>query len=246
MTPQSIYQSPWVLPTLAWVATPFVLHLAADVRGAMRVWATIFACTTALDAWLTGPLSPVPASSALGTVASVAFVIIGDARFFVLATWLRRGGSARAAWLRGGAWSLVTPLLSEVLRRAFPAIAAVERRTYLAYELTFLAVCAAFVAAETLGVRKSDRAEQRDAQAAVVPGPAVHWPVVHWPVVLFVAQYVLWALADVLLLAGQDLAYLLRVIPNIMYYALFMPLSLRRVAAMSLGSPLSRASEVQP
>jgi hypothetical protein len=36
-------------------------------------------------------------------------------------------------------------------------------------------------------------------------------------------QYALWASADVAILVGSDAAYLLRVVPNIMYYVAFVP-----------------------
>ena len=38
-----------------------------------------------------------------------------------------------------------------------------------------------------------------------------------------IAQYVLWAGADVVILSGHDVGYLLRLLPNAMYYALFVP-----------------------
>jgi hypothetical protein len=36
-------------------------------------------------------------------------------------------------------------------------------------------------------------------------------------------QYALWAVADIAILIGADAGYLLRVVPNIMYYVAFVP-----------------------
>jgi hypothetical protein len=38
-----------------------------------------------------------------------------------------------------------------------------------------------------------------------------------------IAQYALWALADVIILGGHDVGYALRLVPNTMYYVLYLP-----------------------
>jgi hypothetical protein len=38
-----------------------------------------------------------------------------------------------------------------------------------------------------------------------------------------IVQYALWALADVLILSGMSWGFLLRIVPNSLYYAFFLP-----------------------
>ncbi|MEZ4253518.1 MAG: hypothetical protein R3B99_35360 [Polyangiales bacterium] len=39
---------------------------------------------------------------------------------------------------------------------------------------------------------------------------------------LFATLYALWATADVVLLLGVELGHLLRIVPNVLYYAVFL------------------------
>jgi hypothetical protein len=43
--------------------------------------------------------------------------------------------------------------------------------------------------------------------------------------------YVGWALSDVVILVGHDVGYLFRLVPNVLYYAVFVPFALRSAPA---------------
>ncbi|MBX3252407.1 MAG: hypothetical protein KF901_34855 [Myxococcales bacterium] len=205
MTFQSLSESPFVLPGLAWLALPIVLAFALRRRGFFRVWGLVFGALIALDAWLTGPLSPVSDErSGWATFFGVAFVLVGDLRFFVAAEW--DAGRARASLARAFGLAWIAPLASQLARALVPSIAATPRLTYLVYELIFLVVLAGWY----LG-----RARRWSGARRVFASRLAAF---------FALQYALWAGADVLLLAtSADLGYGLRMAPNVLYYVLFVP-----------------------
>jgi hypothetical protein len=199
---KAAYDSVWLIPVSAWVAAAVAVWIASHRGGFARVYGVVFAVASALDAWLGGPFTPLAAGGGIAAASGVFFVVVGDLRFFVAYERLERGAAARR-WVPFGL-ALVVPVASELLRRGIPAIAASERVTYLAYELLFLPVAAAFL----FHARGRSRAMSRLA--------------------LFeLGQYALWALADAVILAtGSDLGYLLRIVPNALYYVVFLPFAL--------------------
>lgn len=209
MTFQELYSSPWILPVLPWAAMPIVLVLAARRRGFFRVWGVLFAVLIAVDAGVNGAWTPVH-TPGVATLFGIAFVILGDLRYFLAVE--RDAGRFFAPVAIGLA--LVVPLLSQIARAAIPAVAAELRVTYLAYEVLFLAVLAAY---SVLRVRS-------------LGGPARAFAT---KLTLFVAaQYALWASADVLILTTRsDAGYLLRIVPDVMYYVAFVPFALRLAAS---------------
>jgi hypothetical protein len=216
MTFQSLSKSPWILPGLAWLALPIVLAFALRRRGFFRVWGIVFGALIALDAWLNGALSPIPEGSSWAVASGVTFVILGDLRFFAAAEWDGTWRSlARALGL-----SFIVPLSSQIVRAASPAVAATPRLTYLVYELIFLAVLAGWY---VLRVRRLPAARQ-----AMVP----------WLARFFGLQYALWAGTDVLLLAtGADVGYGLRLVPDVLYYVVFVPWVLALATSRASSSP---------
>jgi hypothetical protein len=206
MSFESLSKTAWILPGPAWVALPIILVLALRSAPFFRVWGIVFGVTTALDAYLNGAWSPVSPTSAWSTVFGITFVYLGDLRLYSALLWdgTRRslGVAALVSW--------VTPVLAQVLRALFPAIALVPRRTFLTYELTFLVVL--FVLTRTF----RERAPMTSAFARDL-------------CLLFAAQYGLWILSDVVLLGvGADAGYALRMIPDFVYYAGFIPFALLR------------------
>ncbi len=199
---QAVYDSVWHIPVSAWVGSVVGILLARHRRGFARVYGVAFALASALDAWLNGPLTPLASGGLAATVSGIVFVILGDLRFFVASERLERGAAAR--WLTPLAWSLLVPVLCEVVRRAVPAIAANERATFLSYELLFLPVALYFR-------RRAARRARRASSLAAFE----------------VIQYALWVLADVLILShATSVGYLLRLVPNVMYYVAFVPFAL--------------------
>lgn len=208
MTFQELYSSPWILPALPCVALPIVLVLAARRRGFFRVWGLLFAVLIVVDAYVNGGLTPV-SSPGLATFFGITFVIVGDLRYFLAVE--RDGGRFFVPAAFGLAF--VVPVLSQLARALFPAVAASLRVTYLTYEVLFLAVLAAYY---FVRVRNLDGAARAFATKLT----------------LFEAvQYGLWASIDVLLLVTKrDAGYLLRIVPDVMYYVAFVPFVLRLAA----------------
>lgn len=214
MTPQALYDSPWqqpgLLASVALVGLAWALmreYPKGELGSFLRRWALVFGIEIVLDAWLTSPLSPL-AGGAL-TALSVAFVIAGDFRLFLLVTRWGTRLSLGARWAAGFALAMVASLVVAGAKLVTPATFAVARRTYLLYELVSLAL---------MGVLWSRRAafpETHRGWIAAVLGFGV-------------VQYALWSVSDVLLLSGVSGAYLLRVVPNVLYYGLFVAFVARR------------------
>ncbi|HEX7604042.1 MAG TPA: hypothetical protein VF316_20635 [Polyangiaceae bacterium] len=209
MTFQELYSSPWILPALPCAALPIVLVLAARRKGFFRAWGLLFAALIVVDAYLNGALTPVR-SAGWATFLGITFVIVGDLRYFLAVEHTKANRFVVPAAF---GLAFVVPVLSQIARAAFPAVAAELRVTYLTYEVLFLGVLAAYY---FLRVRSLDGAARAFATKLT----------------LFEAvQYGLWASIDVLLLVTKrDAGYLLRIVPDVMYYVAFVPFVLRLAA----------------
>ncbi|MCX6951281.1 MAG: hypothetical protein NTV51_03725 [Verrucomicrobia bacterium] len=221
MTFESLSKSPWILPGLPWLVLPIVLVLAAKRRGFFRVWGVAFALLIAADAGLNGALTPVKEGTGWATFCGVTFVILGDMRFFLAAEW---DGSALSVG-RGFVLAWIVPLLSQLFRATVPWVTSSPRATFLTYELLFLGVLTGYAA---LRVRRMPGAQGDFARKLV----------------RFVGlQYVLWAGLDVFLFATRlDVGHGLRLVPDVLYYVLFVPWVLRLVGEAREPAP---ASEVR-
>lgn len=212
-----LYESPWHNPIPFLVFNGFVLALAPKRRGFLNVWLLVFSFEIMLDAMLTGSLSPLPrAHPAAAQWFAIAFVMAGDFRFFLLHERVltlsddRKSPASRYV-SRALVWSFIVPLASTVWARLLPTVFSSGRRVALAYELGMLVVLGAFF------VRRV---------RSIPPTSSVTAAIRRWLVRVLAFEacmYALWATADALLLAGTDVGYLLRLIPNVMYYAAFVP-----------------------
>lgn len=206
---QLLYDGPFHHPGLAWA---FALSLLARLqwrfpRSTLRVVLVLLIVETALDALVTGALSPLPKGSPLAQPLSIAFVILGDFRFFLLLEKFRSGASWRVAALRAAAFAFVVPVAQALAIKAAPELFTQERHIYLVYEALFVAL-----AATLLLLRYPSRAAS---------SPALGWYATRLTA-FFLVQYALWVLSDVLILQGQAWALGLRLVPNAMYYGLFL------------------------
>jgi hypothetical protein len=202
---EAFYASPLQHPVLLWLAAGVATALCLARRGlqpsARRYCAALGALSCA-DAWLTS--SEVYGVGRLtgpfATIVPLAFVLLGDFRFllFALAADARGEIAPRPRILgQAAALTLVVPLFTQLALRLLPAAADGARLMFLVYELAFAALALALLA------------WHRNAQTTWVR--AVGGCVV--------AYYGLWAAADaVILFAGADLGYGLRVVPNLLYY----------------------------
>ena len=208
----------------ALVAVPvlFLFYLAA--RGRERAarsddpqarfllhWSVAFTLLAIGSRIATGPLSR-GLPGAAQTAVSLAFVLLGDWRVLLAAFALASPPARRA---RAFAWSAaatpVVPVLAYAtlagLRSAWPALPG--QALWLVHELGFLALALALRAWALPRL-----AAEAAPQALRVPRAVLAFAI---------AYYLLWATADVLILAGHDAGWALRMLPNQLYYAFTVP-----------------------
>jgi hypothetical protein len=173
---------------------------------------------TIVDALCTGPwvgASWMPPALAEGL--AILFVILGDLRWFFFYELFRRRPLGALGFATG--WSLVVPITQAGIIRLFPEYFAESRHVFLAYELLFFLLASGFLC---MRQRPQDQAvSQYQRQLCLYA----------------LTYYGMWALADVVILNGMDLGFLLRVIPNQLYYAWFLPFCWWRAQRLGLLEP---------
>ena len=203
------------------------------------IWAIVFTVETIVDPIAGGPLLRALgiADRPVAMVVVFFFVLLGDFRVFALLFGVAARQTHRslaAALAEAAAWTFVVPLVTLVVHRAATALFGTlpAQALWLIYELGFL------VMAVVLWTR---------VVPARVPASARRLRAFFRAVLAYViAYYALWAAADVLILAtGADAAWALRMIPNQLYYALWVPVVYwlafaRRYAATSRSTQASR------
>lgn len=211
---EAFYSSYWQHPLLLWLAPAvFLIRFPRPVeegrRGFFSRFVVAFALLTLVDPLMTGPVADSGLlSDAQNQRISIFFVILGDLRFFALFELFSSEESSRMkSWIRAILWSLVVPLLQFALLRLFPGFFSEARYTFLAYELLFLLLALVF-------------------RGAILPRKNLSPETRTWlkrSLLYAATYYALWALADVLILAGWDAGYGLRILPNLLYYSFFLP-----------------------
>ena len=213
---QAIYESTWHHPVSFWILGAVFALVAWRRLSFLGGFALVFLVEILGDAWLTSRLSPLE-GTALAQPTAIAFVVLGDYRYFLL---MERFGGARGSQrrlpgataagvgLRALGWSLVVPLLSLVPQKLFPAAYTDSRVVFLTYELMLAALVVA------LRLVWLPRHAPRDPALA-------RW--LRWLTLFELVQYAAWALSDVVILLGYDLGFALRLVPNTLYYAGFLP-----------------------
>jgi hypothetical protein len=179
-------------------------------------YAVAFAIETLLDPLITGPLlrSFGYAGTPLATAVMIAFVLLGDFRVYLLVFALlaiAAGRGWRDAVPVAAGWTVLVPAIAYPLAAAVRAAApAADANTiWLVYESLFTAV--ALILARALPRR-------------VAAGAPALRGVVRAALVYAAVYYALWAAADALIqLGGLDAGWLLRIVPNQLYYAFWIP-----------------------
>lgn len=221
---QMIYDSPWHQPRLvvALGAAALAAFALRKFRGGFLAWWTLgFGALAIVDATLTASDSPLlPAHGDLLGALAVAFVLLGDARVYALVErYVGASPSVARRVIQGVAWGSLVSVLMAPLARTVPVFHREPRTLFLAYELLALAQSIAWLRA-------------RLPRAAAGASPEV----MRWTrgVMRFVAaQYALWALADAVILWVHPAGFLLRLVPNVLYYGLFVGyVSLRAPSAI--------------
>ncbi|MGH7788226.1 MAG: hypothetical protein ACRERC_15255 [Candidatus Binatia bacterium] len=183
--------------------------------GFVDRYALVFAVATIIDplatVWLVRRLDI--ADGAAGTAVMLAFVLLGDFRVYLLLFGLVAIAAGRAWTSAVGTalgWTLVVPLAAYVLNNLAHALldGLGDNSIWLIYELLFAAVALGLV-------------------LYLLPRLA-HRPLRGYlrALLLYVAAYyALWAASDVLIqVAGLDIGWALRALPNQLYYAFWVPL----------------------
>ena len=228
-----------VVPTLfllylAWQDRPASAGVVPAATRFVLAWAATFGVLTIVDPLATGPLMRVlgVADAPVATVVMLAFVLLGDFRVYLLVfTLMTHAGTghdsrvadpllaARDALRLVPARAAVAALLATLVVPlvAFATDAALRAKRpdlpsqtlWLAYELAFLVVALVLrhwvVPARVPGTEPRLRSYLRRVLGYVT------------------VYYALWAAADVIILAGFDLGWALRIVPNQLYYAFWVP-----------------------
>lgn len=183
----------------------------------VRTWTIVFAVASIADPIATGllgwPLIP--------------WVLLGDYRVFALLLPVMQPGRTRASVLaEAAAWTVPVPLVAFGTVRTIAALAGEPPAAtlWIVYETSF-ALLAFFFMARVVPRRVGvERAAVRRYVRAVLGVVCLY--------------YALWVTSDVLVVSGRDVGWLLRVVPNLLYYGAFVPFAYRRF----LSSAAARTS----
>jgi hypothetical protein len=212
---QSDLQSVWSLLPAPALFLVYLL-LARRAPGAsfeerfLWRWAVLFSIETMLDPLLGGPgMRAVGASPAVVTAVVLVFVLLGDFRVYWLLFAFALSDAGRAAKLAAAATPVVA-LLAWTSDGLWDRMApdASGQRLWLIHELLFTGA-ALWLRARWLPARVQDPARLRFLRRVCS---------------YVILYYALWAACDALWMAiAFDVAWLLRAIPNQLYYAFFVP-----------------------
>jgi hypothetical protein len=183
-------------------------------------YAILFALETLIDPLATNPLLHWLgiAGGPLATTVMIVFVLLGDFRVYLLVFALLAIATAqpwRRALPRAAAWTLVVPLIALPLNAALNAA-----RLELEFSITIWPIYETVFLLVALGWRTrlaSAPPLVRDALRAVLAYVALY--------------YALWAFSDLLIqMLGLDVGWLLRIVPNQLYYSFWIPFVVWRCA----------------
>ena len=214
---KTFYDSALQHPGIAFIATALFLIVFATRQRFLVGFIALFGLEILADAFFTGAYSPVANTAWMQPVA-ITFVILGDYRYFVaiekvLATKKNApiGGMGPARpWLAAAVLAFIVPVASVIPQKTMPQYFTQMNAIFLVYEAMF------FVLALVLFVGVLPR------RLKGVDSDLAQW--VRRLTLFELVQYGLWATADVLILSGvTEPGYMLRLVPNTLYYGAFLP-----------------------
>lgn len=211
MSYAEIYASPFQHPWLLWAAAISGLIVALSRSGIsrdVRWFCVAVACLSMIDAWLTA--TDVLGIGSLGSAASswvpLVFVLLGDFRYFLFVELARPDGTlamTKKGFGIAGAWTLIVPIASLVVIR-FVRLQE-PRMLFLVYEALFIALLSMV---SSIYLPKHAKALRWTRSVSL----------------LVLIYYGAWAAADALILFMEcDEGFLLRILPNVLYYGGFAP-----------------------
>lgn len=248
MTWQALYASDlqalyavWIVPALflAYLLSRGARPTGVEPRASRFLWAyaVVFTLETMLDPFAGGPVLRWLGigERPIAMVVIFTFVLLGDFRVFALVFGLaaiRAGRDLRSAFVRAAAWTFVVPIFTLVTYRTLTTLAGEQpaQSLWLVYELGFLAVAIVL--------------RQRIVPAHVSPSPLRQY--LQTVTTYAAIYYGLWATADLLILTtGADLAWALRMVPNQLYYALYVPFAYLLASARRYAETSSSTQPVR-
>jgi hypothetical protein len=210
---QSVYLL-LVLPALFavywWAVAQPVHGTEPPAKRFVRFYTLVFCVETLIDPLATGPLVKMLGGG--GTLLGLSFVLLGDFRVFVLVFGVCAPGRSLAGVLREAA--LWTPIVAVGAYAGFAGInwiagGAPDQLLWMIHEVLFVAL-AAFVRNVVIPNRTDATDPNRVRLKRVMS--------------FVMLYYGLWASSDALILwGGLDAGWLLRVVPNQLYYAVWIP-----------------------
>lgn len=223
---QSNWQSVWALLPVTAVFLAYRTLRALSGRGRpsqsirpeaarfLDLYAIAFGITIFLDPIATGPFTRAAGieDSIAGSAVAFCFVYLGDLRVFVLLFGLAQLDSPGRALLRAAAYALAVPIAAGLIfaagQQLDPALAG--GWLWVIHELLFLAWILWF------------RQRWIDRHVSDEQGETRRY--LRDVCLLVACYYALWPISDLLVLLGSvDAGWALRMIPNQLYYAFFIP-----------------------
>jgi len=208
------FQSLWALLAIPLGFLAYLLtrgSLPGSRRGDhfIAAYCLFWTLETLLDPIVGGPVAQALGWSEglMGSATLFLFVYLGDLRVFVLFFGLCEGGALKRAM----AFALIVPVITGVVYGTaswlYPGLAG--QWMWLIYELGFAAMAVWLVRWWTPASCPTEREELRSMLSSCGAYVA--------------SYYLLWASCDVLILLGVDEGWGLRMLPNQLYYALWVP-----------------------
>lgn len=203
---ETFYASPMQHPFLLWLSAVIALGFCGARDGldsSVRRYCMALGLLSLLDAWLSSReiIGIGALSGTLATVVPLFFVLAGDFRYLLLAVSATPGGrielTRRRTALALGV-TLIVPVSTQVVLGLLPDSLDTPRVMFFIYEVAFVAL--------TLCLLRF----HENVRSVAWVGRVSRFVVVY---------YSLWAAADLIILTtGADVGYLLRVVPNVLYY----------------------------
>lgn len=193
-------------PVLLWLSALAAIAFSRSQRkisGEVRAFCTALGVLSLCDAWLTSNhvvgLGTLPES--LATIVPLSFVLLGDFRFFLFLSAATEDGRLKFGAKRIAAAAGVTvvvPIFTQVALGFVPTGDDPARVMFLIYEVSF--ACLTFGLLRLQPRIRSQRWLRNVSRFVLL-------------------YYALWASADaIILFAGLDVGFGLRVVPNLLYY----------------------------
>lgn len=196
----------------------------------LRLYSLAFAIETLLDPVVTGPVAKA-VGGVFPTLAGLLFVLLGDFRVFLLLfAWCGGPRSRRRVWVEALAWTPAVAVSAFALNGFLTLWLGEQppRVLWLIHELLFVAM-AVWLHGRVVPARTLDDSERRRVLQRITG--------------FVLCYYGLWAVADtVILFGGFDWGFLLRALPNQLYYAFWVPFVYFTLSAPPSAAPGSHLS----